>query len=60
MVRAQQSVESRDIVEGLHWLDSYTGVTGTMTFRGSADPRKGIDVVRMGEQKPRFVARIEP
>jgi branched-chain amino acid transport system substrate-binding protein len=60
VVRAQQSVESRDIVEGLHRLDSYTGVTGTMTFRGSADPRKGIDVVRMGEQKPRFVARIEP
>jgi branched-chain amino acid transport system substrate-binding protein len=60
VVAARQSVAPDEILAGLRGLDTYEGVTGTMTFRGSHDPRKGLVVVRMADGKPRFESRIEP
>ena len=59
-VRARQSVDSREIAEGLRGIDAFEGVTGSMTFGGAPDPRKGVDVVRMENGTPRFLTRIEP
>jgi branched-chain amino acid transport system substrate-binding protein len=60
VVRERESVEARKIVQGLRRLGVFEGVTGAAIFRGSADPQKGIVVVRMRDGSPRFEARIEP
>jgi branched-chain amino acid transport system substrate-binding protein len=58
--RARRSAEPAEIIEALRGLDVFEGVTGTMIFRGSPDPRMGVVVVRVKDGNPRFEARIEP
>lgn len=58
--RASRSVEPGDIADSLRAVDTFDGVTGAMTFRGSPDPRKPVVVVRVRGGKPRFEARIDP
>jgi branched-chain amino acid transport system substrate-binding protein len=60
VVKARQGVSADEILAGLRGLDVYEGVTGTMTFRGSHDPRKGLVVVRMVDGQPAFEGRIDP
>jgi branched-chain amino acid transport system substrate-binding protein len=60
VVKDRQSVEAQKIAQGFRRLDVFEGVTGTAVFRGSPDPKKGMVVVRMRDQRPHFVVRIEP
>ncbi len=58
--RAKGSVEARDIADGLRSVSVFEGVTGSMIFQGSPDPKKGVVVVRMEKGSPRFEARVDP
>ena len=47
--------------EGLMGLDSYTGVTGTMTWdNGNGDPTKSAVVIQIKDGKFEYLATVEP
>lgn len=58
--RRAGSVDPAAIRDALAETDGYPGVTGTITFKGSRDPRKPMVVLRITPERVEFVKQVEP
>ena len=59
-VKRAGSVDPAAVSKALSGVRSYTGVTGTMNFNGSADPVKSAVIVRVVEGEARYRAHVAP
>jgi branched-chain amino acid transport system substrate-binding protein len=58
--RRAGSADPAAIRDALAATEGYPGVTGSITFKGSRDPRKPLVVLRITPEKIEFVKQVEP
>ncbi len=59
-IRNQGEVNPEAIRDGLGGIERYEGVTGTMTYSGSGDPAKSVNILRLKDGEPQFYQAALP
>jgi branched-chain amino acid transport system substrate-binding protein len=59
-IEAAGSVDPAAIRDALAATEGFRGVTGDLSYRGGADPRKSVFILRVDERGGEFVRRMDP
>ncbi len=59
-VQSQNDIDPESIRIGLSTIEAYTGVTGTMKYRGSGDPIKSAVILKIANNDFTFYKQVSP
>lgn len=59
-IQSQGKIDAESIRQGLSELGRYDGVTGTIEYRGTGDPRRSVIILQIKQGQPVFYQQVDP